>query len=177
MLCTWEIYLYIYIYALAFYSLRRHPPRSAVLNLELCLPCTQFSRDLIFSIIIDSISCHILELMLPEMTSSDDSPASRLFLRFFFSFSLAYLYVLTIIFANILTYFTRAGWYYFELFLITCVICNIINFIVTIPKYRGTMDTNYFLLFRLPRGGCNPRFSRRIMLFLLLPNASLLCCA
>jgi len=48
----------------------------------------------------------------------------------------------------------------------------IINFIVTIPKYRGTMDTNYFLLFRLPRGG----FSRRIMLFLLLSNASLPCC-
>lgn len=49
------IYIFIYIYARAFYSLRQHPPRSAVLNLELCLPCTHFSRDLIFSIIIDSI--------------------------------------------------------------------------------------------------------------------------
>lgn len=159
MLCTWEIYLYIYIYALAFYSLRRHPPRSAVLNLELCLPCTQFSRDLIFSIIIDSIMSYtrVNATRVPRMTHPP--PCVEIISSFLFLllFSLLITRVLTIIFANILTYFTRAGWYYlyFELFLITCVICNIINFIVTIPKYRGTMDTNYFLLFRLPRGGCD----------------------
>lgn len=30
------------------------------------------------------------------------------------------------------------------------------------------MDTNYFLLFRLPRGGCDPRISRRIYAFLVV---------
>jgi len=30
------------------------------------------------------------------------------------------------------------------------------------------MDTNYFLLFRLPHGGCDPRFSRRIYALLVV---------
>jgi len=132
-----------------FYSLRRHPPRSAVLNLELCLPCTQFSRDLIFSIIIDSI---ILYTRVDATRVTRMIPRVEIIFSFLFSFFLAYL-LRSYNYIRRYTYFTRAGWYYFELFLITCVICNmIINFIVTIPKYRGTMDTNYFLLFRLPRG-------------------------
>lgn len=51
-----------------------------VLNLELCLPCTQFSRDLIFTIIIDSD--HIIYSSWSYPSYSDDLSRRDLFLRF-----------------------------------------------------------------------------------------------
>jgi len=58
----------------------------------------------------------------------------------------------------------------------------IINFIVTIPKYRGTMDTNCFqLFFSFPfvflAGVATRVFLAGLCLSLLPANASLLRCA
>lgn len=80
----------MYIRVCCFNSLRRLPPRSAVLNLELCLPCIQFFARF------NLLDHHIFELILPRR--SDDLSRQDcyffVFLGFFFFFSFTLLITL-----------------------------------------------------------------------------------
>jgi len=134
-----------------------------VLNLELCLPCIRFFTRF------NLLGYKRLDIIIYSSwfcTPLGWSLASRLFLFFLGFFSFFFLSYLLRSYNYIRKYaylsYARAGWYYFEFISHNVSFVTWLSifflFIVTIPKYRGTMDTNFFSAFLFRAEFCDPRF-------------------